>query len=969
MPVPNFVPLRLFSAYTMFDGTISAPAIGELARTRGFAAIGLTDRNGLYGSMAFSDGCRSHGVQPLIGTMLGVARPDPWADNIEDIDWLVLYAQDAVGYDNICALVTAAHLEGSVHYGPHVRLDRLRGHSDGLICLTGARDGALVRLIADGQDKYAEYYLGQLQTLFPDRLYIEIARRDDAIETLAESNLLDFADQYDLPIVATNPASYADPEFHAAHGIMRRMDTTGRFEAGDRFGDTHHDWLKSSAEMEEIFADLPEALANSVAIAQRCSVAPPKRKPLVPHTGNGAEVEQRNLQRRAKEGLKSRFARQSIDDPQLRRRYEDRLDCEIEIITELGWISYFTIVADMVQWARAHAIPVGPGYGASAGSLVAWSLSITQIDPLEYGLVFERFLNPERNAPPDFDIDICLERRDEMIAHLLASYGQDQVAAVIAFSRLKARAALKETGRAFRLPSSQVERLARLVPQSSYDPWTIERALNGVDEFRTLYDNDKTTRHLINLALRLENLPYHSAPHSSGIVIGDRPLSQLIPLARDPYSDVPVTQFDVRHVEQAGPMKFDFNGMKALSVIRKTIDILQDERINIDLDTIPLDDEHVWNLYSRGQTSGVFLFQTDGARRSLRAVQPSNFRNLIALISLYRPGPAEHIPTYADRKQSLAPIVYPHPLLENTLTETYGLFIYQEQIIAAAQILAGYTPGRADIMRRAMGKRIKSEIDLERRQFISGCRAHHDIPRDAAVRLFRLLLDNAGYGFLKAHAAAYALLSYQSAWLKMHFKVPFLAASLSYEGEVAFGEEDYFEDVPWEHGDPGSANPDLLYGEIPALGSLEEQADRAELLRLKRAIDVAMEESDLRFGVGHNNPPVSIADVDQSESRAAIALVASVQPAADAIEAALTSPTVDPLIVVREASKLRKALRGLKRHSGLAGEEFSKAFGKTAGEETAKFLLKKIPTYGTILFALNQFLAHLDRWVLTLFAK
>ncbi|MBW8744316.1 MAG: DNA polymerase III subunit alpha [Sphingomonas sp.] len=779
MAAPTFVPLRIFSAYTMLEGAIDPKAIATRARALGFPAAAITDRNGLYGAMAFSEAAKKAGVQPIIGTMLGIARPGGAEGKAPTIDWLPLYAQDEAGYHNLCALVSAAHLDRPQHEEAHVLLEALVGRSDGLIALTGSGEGAIARLLAEGQQDAAERYLARLEQLFPGRLYIELARRHDAIEEAAEGALIDLAYARDLPLVATNPAFFAEPDFHAAHDAMLCIANSSYLESADRPRSSPDSWIKPAETMLALFDDLPEALANTLVVAQRCAVMAPSRKPILPSLAGDREAEAEMLRRDAISGLEARLDKLGLAEAE-REPYRERLRFEVEIIIQMGFPGYFLIVADFIKWAKEQGIPVGPGRGSGAGSVVAWALTITDLDPLQLGLLFERFLNPERVSMPDFDIDFCETRRGEVISYVQNKYGADHVAQIITFGRLKARAVLKDTGRVLQMSYGQVDRLAKLVPNHPTDPWTLDRALNGVSELAAEYKQDKQVKHLLDLAMKLEGLPRHSSTHAAGVVIGDRPLDQLVPLYRDPRSDFPVTQFDMKYVEGAGLVKFDFLGLKTLSVLQKAVDMLGNRGISLDLLSLQLDDPAVYALLQKGDTVGVFQLESEGMRRTLAAVRPTNFGDIIALVSLYRPGPMDNIPMFGDRKNGRTHIEYPHPLLEGILAETYGIFVYQEQVMQAAQILAGYSLGEADLLRRAMGKKIKAEMDAQRQRFVEGC-ANQQIGSQKANELFDLIDKFAGYGFNKSHAAAYALLAYQTAWLKAHHKPEFFAASMCYD--------------------------------------------------------------------------------------------------------------------------------------------------------------------------------------------
>ncbi|WP_427967431.1 DNA polymerase III subunit alpha [Altererythrobacter sp.] len=809
MAYAPFVPLRVLSSYSMLEGAIDPKAIAKLAKERGFPAIAICDRNGLYGAVMFANACMAEGIQPIIGSLLGVARDEEG----KQVDYLPLFAQDEAGYDNLCHLVSKAHLDRPLEMEPHVQLGALEGHTDGLIALSGAGEGALTRLLAEGQSSHAEAMCDRLQALFPDRFYIELARNGDPVAERAEKALIDLAYARNLPLVATNPANFAEPHMFKAHDAMLCIANSTHIEAEDRPRTNRQAFVKSAPMMDEAFADLPEAMRNTLVIAQRCAYAPPYRKPILPSLAGDLEGEARMLAEDARDGLVKRLepyypetvraelvealhfataeALEEAGQPfdKLRANgifeevleYKNRLDYEVDIIVKMGFPGYFLIVADFIKWAKDNGIPVGPGRGSGAGSLVAWALTITDLDPIKLGLLFERFLNPERVSMPDFDIDFCETRRGEVIRYVQQKYGHDHVAQIITFGKMKARAVLRDCGRILQMSYGHVDRLCKMVPNHPTDPWTLPRALNGAADFKREYDNDNEVKRLVDLALELEGLPRNSSTHAAGVVIGDRPLAQLVPLYRDPRSDMPVTQYDMKNVESSGLVKFDFLGLKTLSVLRKAVDLLAKREIAIDLSQLPLDDPAVYDLMQSGNTVGVFQLESEGMRRTLTAVKPTNFGDIIALVSLYRPGPMDNIPLFGQRKAGEVPIEYPHPKLEGILAETYGIFVYQEQVMQAAQILAGYSLGDADLLRRAMGKKVQAEMDAQRQRFVEGCKDVSDIEPKRANELFDLIDKFAGYGFNKSHAAAYALLAYQTGWLKAHYPEEFYAASMCFD--------------------------------------------------------------------------------------------------------------------------------------------------------------------------------------------
>ena len=810
----SFVPLHLYSSYTMLDGAMDPKLVAKLAKKHGFPAIAVTDRNGLYCAPAFAGACKDLGVQPIVGCVLSVAREEAGRGGgglaaAPRIDGLVLLAQNEAGWMNLCHLVSKAHLERPLEFDPHVRLGDLVGHTDGLICLTGGGEGALARLYAEGQAEEAERYADALQAAFGGRLYIEIARTNDPAEDGSEDALIALAYARDIPLVATNPAHFSEAKDCAAHDAMLCIAGSTHVDAPERARSNPQSWVKPAPVMEHVFADLPEALANTLVVAQRCAFVPPKRPPLLPSLAGDKEGEARMLIDLARAGLVKRLAPYwpGVDEAALDKAlaapeesraqayaalapmgvdesffdYAARLDFETGIINRMGFAGYFLIVADFIGWAKQNDIPVGPGRGSGAGSLVAWALLITDLDPLKLGLLFERFLNPERVSMPDFDIDFCETRRGEVIRYVQAKYGADHVAQIITFGKLKARAVLRDTGRILQMSYGQVDRLTKMVPNHPTDPWTLERAVNGVAELNREYVNDPEVKRLIDLAMQLEGMPRNSSTHAAGVVIGDRPLEQLVPLYRDPRSDMPVTQFDMKYVENTGLIKFDFLGLKTLSILRKAVDLLGRRGITIDLSTLPWDDAQVYELLKRGDTVGVFQLESEGMRRTLAAVKPTNFGDIIALVSLYRPGPMDNIPLFGRRKNGLEEIEYPHEKLSGILSETYGIFVYQEQVMQAAQILAGYSLGDADLLRRAMGKKVQAEMDQQRLRFVEGCGKLSDIAPAKANELFDLIDKFAGYGFNKSHAAAYALLAYQTAWFKAHYPHEFYAAAMCFD--------------------------------------------------------------------------------------------------------------------------------------------------------------------------------------------
>ncbi len=785
----GFVHLRLQSAYSMLEGAIQPDDLAKACRKAGFPAAGLADRGNMFAAMDFSAAAKDAGVQPVIGALIAIERPGSRTALTRPVnDWLVLFAQDAAGYANLIGLVSEAHLGVDPADEPHLTLAALAGRSDGLIALTGGADGALARLLAEGQP--ADDYADALTALFPERLYVEISRSGDPIEARSEAGLLGLAAARGLPIVATNPVKFLDATMHLAHDALLCIATSAYVEAEERARSNPEHYLKSADEMRAAFADLPEAIANSLVVAQRCAVLAPGRKPILPSLAGDPVAEEIALVEKAEAGLAARMAALARSGAAA-APYEARLAFELGVIKAMGFPGYFLIVADFIQWAKAQGIPVGPGRGSGAGSVVAWALTITDLDPLEHGLLFERFLNPDRVSMPDFDIDFCETRRGEVIRYVQERYGREQVAQIITFGKMKARAVLKDVGRVLQMPYGQTDRLAKLVPSHPTDPWTLARTLGigrdkdgkayeGVAEFIAERDRDPKVARLIAIALQLEGLPRHSSTHAAGVVIGDRPLSQLVPLYRDPRSDMPVTQFEMKAAEKAGLVKFDFLGLKTLSVLDRAAKLLAARGVSVDWLGLPLDDPAVYALLARADTVGVFQFESDGMRRALTQVRPDCFADIVALGALYRPGPMDNIPSFAARKHKREAVELLHPAMEPILRETYGIIVYQEQVMQIARSLAGYSLGEADLLRRAMGKKIHAEMVAQKERFAEGA-AGNGIDKKTAAAIFDLVLKFANYGFNKSHAAAYALVSFQTAWLKAHHPVEFYAASMAYD--------------------------------------------------------------------------------------------------------------------------------------------------------------------------------------------
>ncbi|HVY57602.1 MAG TPA: DNA polymerase III subunit alpha, partial [Xanthobacteraceae bacterium] len=695
---------------------------------------------------------------------------------------IVLIAAREEGYRNLMRLCSRAFLEAPVNEQPHVKLDWLTDTSSGLIALTGGPSGPLDQAIVAGQMQLVGPRGEALLQLFGDRLYVELQRHGTPEERTAEPVLVDFAYAKGVPLVATNEPFFARQEDYEAHDALLCIAEGRLLAEPERRHLTPEHRFKTRAEMAKLFADLPEALASTVEIAERSAFRPRARKPILPRfsVGDGAAPADENaeLRARAEQGLERRIAAHGTAPGHSLEDYRARLAFELGVIERMTYSGYFLIVADFIQWAKAQGIPVGPGRGSGAGSLVAYALTITDLDPIRFGLLFERFLNPERVSMPDFDIDFCQDRRDEVIRYVQERYGRDQVAQIITFGTLQARGVLRDVGRVLEMPYGQVDKLCKLVPQNPSNPVTLSRAIEDEPRLQAARDSEPIVRRAFDIAQKLEGLHRHASTHAAGIVIGDRPLAELVPLYRDPKSGLPVTQFNMKWVEQAGLVKFDFLGLKTLTVLDVAAKLVRRRGIDLDLSRIPLDDAKSYEMLGRGETVGVFQVESQGMRRALIDMRPDRFEDIIALVALYRPGPMANIPTYCARKHGTEQSEYIHPKLEPILRETFGVIIYQEQVMQIAQVLAGYSLGEADLLRRAMGKKIRKEMEQQRERFVSGA-VERGVERAQADAIFELLARFADYGFNKSHAAAYALVAYQTAYMKANYPVEFLAASMT----------------------------------------------------------------------------------------------------------------------------------------------------------------------------------------------
>jgi len=793
---PSFIHLRVHSAYSLLEGAIKIKDAVKLAKKYAMPALAVTDTDNMFGTMEFALEAAEQGVQPIIGCTLrlrdkSIRGHEKLAEKPEG-GRLLFLVQNETGYRNLSQLVSKAYLETSATEPPHITLDQLQQHQAGLLVLTGSIHDPIGMLVADGQTEAAEALLQTLEHCFKGRLYLELQRHDEAApnpwsikQQRIEPTLLAFADRYNLPLVATNAVYFAVESMFEAHDALLCIAAKGHVVADrDRPQVTRQHYFKSPEAMAALFTDVPEAIENTVNIAKRCAYWPQKVKPMLPpfKTESGLD-EVGELKAQAEEGLAARLAKAPRAIASQHALYQSRLQFELDVITAMGFAGYFLIVADFIKWAKAQDIPVGPGRGSGVGSLVAYALTITDLDPLPFNLLFERFLNPERVSMPDFDIDFCQERRDEVIAYVQQRYGADRVAQIITFGKLQARAVLRNVGRVLAMPLGFVDKICKLVPMNPANPLTLDQAVAGEPQLQALQQSDASVAKLIDIARKLEGLTAHASTHAAGLVIGGAPLQSVVPLYRDPGAALPVTQFNMKTVEQAGLVKFDFLGLKTLDVLHLAVKMVQQQGETVDLATLPFDDAKTYALLARGDTLGVFQLEGAGMRDALRRMKPNRFEDIIALVALYRPGPMDNIPKYIKVKAGEEQPDYLHPLLEPVLKETYGIAIYQEQVMQIAQILAGYTLGGADLLRRAMGKKIKEEMAAQRQNFVTGAQKNGVEPEQAS-RIFDQVDKFAGYGFNKSHAAAYALIAYQTAYIKANYPQAFYAASMTFEMAV-----------------------------------------------------------------------------------------------------------------------------------------------------------------------------------------
>jgi len=777
----EFNNIKIHTQYSICEGAIKIDDLADYCKVNKVKAIGLADSYNLCGALEFAEKISKTGTQPIIGTQINILSKN-------QIGKITLYATSEQGYKNLTKLSSKSYLSNKNFHEPYCEIDDLVSNNEGLILLTGNYKDFFGKLFYANKIKHLEKIIEKLKSSFKDRLYIEIQRHGENQEANYENYLLKLSSLYDLLIIAGQEVYYLDPSMAEAHDALICIGEKQFIDDKNRFRYNNQHYLKKNEEIQKLYKDIPEALENNYNFPLRFNFKPKKSKPILPSISDNKNISVENeLMDQAKKGLKERLnnfifkknKKKSSDE--IKKIYEDRLLHELGIINSMDYSSYFLIVSDYIKWAKKNSIPVGPGRGSGAGSLVAYCLDITDLDPIEFDLIFERFLNPDRISMPDFDIDFCEEQRDKVFEYLKSKY-KDGVAHIITFGKLKARMVLRDVGRVLGLSYGHVDRICKMVPFDPSRPLTLQESIDREPRFKEEVKNNNKVKKLIDLSLKLEGLNRNMATHAAGVVIAGNKLAEEFPLYVDQSSDLilPSTQYDMYSSENAGLVKFDLLGLKTLTVIDKTLKRLKLKKIDLDISKINLEDEKIYNLLSTGETIGLFQLESAGMKESIKQMKPNRFDDIIALVALYRPGPMSNIPIYNDCKNGIKTPDYIHPTLEKILKPTYGIIIYQEQVMQIAQTLAGFTAGEADILRRAMGKKKKAELDKQKERFINGA-IENGISKDVANFVFTKIEPFAQYGFNKSHAAAYALIAYQTAFLKTYYKEDFIAATMSTE--------------------------------------------------------------------------------------------------------------------------------------------------------------------------------------------
>jgi DNA polymerase III subunit alpha len=777
--IQNFNHLKIHTQYSICEGAIKIDDLKDFSKTNKIKSLGLCDTTNLCGALEFAEKISKAGTQPIIGTQINFRFG-------EIMGLLPLFALDEKGYKRIIKLSSFSFLNNDELSEPHLSFEELLEDTHGVAIFSGTVFGLFGQLFDKGKFNEIHDLYSKLKSTFGDRFYIEIQRHNDSNELGFEKFNLEKSLELKVPIIATNEVFYLNKDMHEAHDALICIGNKTYVNDKTRIKLSNQHYFKTNSEMSELFTDLPEALENNYNLPLRCNFRPLFSNPILPNIssekgGNADDI----LKKDSLHGLKIKFDKvfraksNDLDNDKIYLKYKDRLDHELSIIIEMKYASYFLIVSDYIKWAKNNDIPVGPGRGSGAGSLVAWCLSITDVDPIKFNLIFERFLNPDRISMPDFDIDFCEDKRDLVFEYLTKKY-KDSVAHIITFGKLKARMVIRDVGRVLGLPYGFVDSISKMIPFDPSRPQSLSECIAGEPRLQKLVNDDTRVKKLTDLSLKLEGLNRNVATHAAGVVIADKKLTEVVPLYKDASANLllPSTQFDMYSAENAGLIKFDFLGLKTLTVINNTQKLVRKLNKDFDIEKISFEDQKVFDLLSSGKTVGLFQVESAGMREALVQMKPNHIEDIIALVALYRPGPMSNIPTYNDCKNGRQKPDYLHPLLEEILKPTYGVIIYQEQVMQIAQKLSGFTAGQADLLRRAMGKKKRAELEKQKLGFIAGA-LKNGIAKDVAASIFLKIEPFAEYGFNKSHAAAYAIISYQTAFLKTYYPKEFIAASMT----------------------------------------------------------------------------------------------------------------------------------------------------------------------------------------------
>ena len=787
----KFVHFRTQSSYSMLESAIKIEQLVDLTKTHNMDAICLSDRGNLFASLEFAQTAIKSKIQPIHGSILNILFTNHGKPDFAEI---LLISKDENGYKNLLKLVSLTFTTNNRSICNHITFDDLEKYNAGIIVLSAYTEGVIGKLLLNNSSDAATNAAKKLQKLFGDRFYFEIMRRHSVKEKQIEHNYLQIAERLSIPLLATNQILFGDISMHDAHDILLCISEDVVRDVQNRKRASNQCYFKSPEEMIELFKDLPEAIENTIYLAQRCYVMSEPHPPSLPNFTDGDLSEEALIRKQSAEGLEGKlvqkFAKENTpqkEQDSIKKEYFDRLDYELDIICRMDFAGYFLIVSDFIKWSKDNNIAVGPGRGSGAGSIIAWVLQITDLDPIKFGLLFERFLNPERVSMPDFDIDFCQERRQEVISYVRSKYGNERVGQIITFGKLQAKAVIKDVSRVLGLPYSIADYLTELVPVNAVHPVTLNQAITEISELKGaakgkgLYNIDgdnELIKQVLSTSLSLEGLHRHASTHAAGVVISNQAMNEIVPVYQDINSEMLIVQYSMKYGEMAGLVKFDFLGLQTLTVITKTLELLTHNGTNLNIDNIPFDDQNTFDMLSEGLSTGVFQFESVGMKNALRKLGPDNVDDIIALGALYRPGPMDNIPTYIACKHGEQEVDYLHPLLEPILKSTYGVIIYQEQVMEIARRLSGYSLGRADLLRRAMGKKVKAEMDAQEEMFVDGA-IKNKVPEQQAKSIFATVAKFAGYGFNKSHASAYGVISYQTAYLKANFTIEFLVASLN----------------------------------------------------------------------------------------------------------------------------------------------------------------------------------------------